>query len=116
MEHPALFLPPPSAPILPEVGPLHTDAPILPVGTAMQSASEGPSGSARAYGGESKEEVHRALGRSIILPVIDGKYRAPVVTLQNGECCRWAGGCARSTQHNRRWFSHCEAPLQALTT
>lgn len=36
-------------------------------------------------GGDMKEEVLRMLGRTIILQVVDGKYRAPVMTLHNGE-------------------------------
>jgi hypothetical protein len=53
------------------------------LGTAMQH--EQPSSTRADQGGSQRDEVFRLLGRAVILQVIDGKYRAPVVTLQNNE-------------------------------
>jgi hypothetical protein len=34
---------------------------------------------------DSKEEVLKLLGRALVLPVVDGRYKTPVVTLHNSD-------------------------------
>ena len=46
----------------------------------MQLNEYGP-----GQGVDQKEDVIKAIGRVLILQVVDGKYRAPVVTLNNNE-------------------------------
>lgn len=50
-----------------------------------ESSSLGRLGSLRPSTTDSKEEVLRFLGRCLVLPVVDGRYKTPVVTLHNSD-------------------------------